>query len=98
MKAVKAAKRQKLLMLKLMQPAGNGVRLMLKPSKVQGMKMQQICGLADNELQIAAMIKEPVDGYNVEWGGDTRMVITSKADLLQMQRLQKSAQSLATHR
>ena len=49
-KELKVAKREELLMLRLMQAAGNGVRLMLKPTKVQGVKMQEICGLADNEL------------------------------------------------
>jgi hypothetical protein len=92
------AKREELLMLRLMQAAGNGVRLMLKPTKVQGMKMQEICGLADNELQVSAMIKKLVYGYSVEWAGGTRLVITSKADLLQRQKLQRSAQSLADHR
>ena len=85
------AEREELLMLRLTQAAGNEVRLMLKPAKVQGMKMQQICGLADNELQIAALIRKLVYGYSVEWGSDTRMGITGKADLLQKQRLQKSA-------
>jgi hypothetical protein len=46
--------------------AGNGVRLMLKPTKVQGMKMQEICGLADKELKVEAMIKRLVQGYSVE--------------------------------
>ena len=98
MKKTKVAKREELLMLRLMQAAGNGARLMLKPAKVQGMKMQQICGLASNELQIGAMTTKLVYGYGVGWVGDTRMVITGKAGLLQKQRLQKSAQSLATHR
>ena len=88
---MKVAKREELLMPRLMQAAGNRVRLMLKPTKVQGMKMQQICGLADNELQIATTIKKLVYGYSVEWDDDTRMVNTGKADLLQKQRLQKSA-------
>jgi hypothetical protein len=82
----------------LMQAAGNGVRLMLKPTKVQGMKMQEICGLADNVLQVSAMIKKLVYGYSVEWAGGTREVKTGKADLLQRQKLQRSAQSLADHR
>ena len=77
-KEMKVAKREELLMLRLMQAAGNGVRLMLKPAKVQGMKMQQICGLADNELQLAATIKKLVYGYSMEWGGVTRMVITGR--------------------
>ena len=50
-------------------------------------------GLADNELHLAAMIKKLVYDYSVEWAGGTRMVTTGKADLLQ-----RSAQSLATHR
>ena len=97
-KEMKVAKREELLMLRLMQAAGNGVRLMLKPTKVQGMKMQEICGLADNGLQITAMMKKLVYGYSVEWAGATRVVATGKADLLQRQKLQRSAQSLADHR
>jgi len=97
-KEMKVAKREELLMIRLMQAAVNGVRLMLKPTKVQGMKMQEICGLADNVLQISAMIKKLVYGYSVEWAGGTREVKTGKADLLQRQKLQRSAQSLADHR
>ena len=97
-KDLKVATREELLMLRLMQAAGNGVRLMLKPAKVQGVKVQEICGLADNELQVSATIKKLVYGYNMEWAGDTRVVVTSKADLLQKQRLQRRAQSLATQR
>ena len=97
-KELKVAKREELLMLRLMQAAGNGVRLMLKPTKVQGMKMQEICGLADKELKVAAMMKKLVHGYSVEWAGGTRLVVTGKADLLQRQKLQRSAQSLADHR
>ena len=44
------------------------------------------------------MIDKLVYGYSVKWAGDTRMVITGKVDLLQRQKLQRSAQSLATHR
>ena len=33
-KAMKVAKREELLMLRVMQAAGNGTRLMLKPTKV----------------------------------------------------------------
>ena len=83
--------------MRLMQAAGNGIRMMLKPTRVQGVKMQEICGLADNELHISAMIKKPVYGYSVEWTGETRVVITSKTHLLQRQKLQRSAQSLTTH-
>ena len=97
-KELKVAKREELLMLRLMQAAGNGVRLMLKPSKVQGMRMQEICGLADRELKVEAMIKKLVHGYSIEWAGGTRLVVTSKADQLQRQKLRRSAQSLADHR
>ena len=97
-KEMKMAKREELLMLRLMQAAGNGVSLMLKPVKVQGMKMQHICGLTDNGLQLAATIMKLVYGDSVEWDGVTRLVVTGKADLVQKQRLQKSARSLATHR
>ena len=97
-KELKVAKREELLMLRLMQAAGNGVRLMLKPTKVQGMRMQEICGLADRELKVEAMIKKLVHGYSIEWAGGTRLVVTSKADQLQRQKLRRSAQSLADHR
>ena len=40
---LKVSKGEGLLMLRLMKAAGNGVRLMLKPRKVKGMKMQEIC-------------------------------------------------------
>jgi hypothetical protein len=98
LKELKVAQKEELLMLRLMQVAGNGIRLMLKPTKVQGVKVQEICGLTDNELQVSVMIKELVYGYSVEWAGDTRVMITGKADLLQKQKLQRSAQSLATHK
>jgi hypothetical protein len=54
-------------MLRLVEAAGNGVRLMLKPKKVKGMKMQEICGLAENENLMWAMEKKLVYGYSVEW-------------------------------
>ena len=54
--------------------------------------------MTDNELQISAIIKKLVYGNSVECAGDTRVVITGNADLQQRQKLQRSAQSLATHR
>ena len=44
------------------------------------------------------MIKKLVYGYSVQWAGEIRMVITGNADLLQRQKLQRSPESLATHR
>ena len=45
-KELKVVKREELVMLRLMKAANRGIRLMLKPIKVQGMEMQEICGLA----------------------------------------------------
>ena len=50
MKELKVSKREELLMPRLMKATGSGTRLMLKPTEVQGTKMQEIYGLAENEL------------------------------------------------
>ena len=69
-------------MVRLMKVAGTNIKLMLRPRRVGGMKMQMITGLADSDTKIQQMIKRLRGGIKLEWEGQDRLLITGQTDLL----------------
>ena len=89
------SKMEELLMLRLMEAAGNGVRLMPKPREAEGMKIQEICGLDANENLTYGILVHGVD-WSFQVGGHRQG--RPVADLLQKQKLQRSEQSLVVYK
>ena len=61
-----------------------GIKLMLRPEWVDGVKLQAICGLGARtaQMMLSAIKKLANTGYSIEWKGEQRLVKTGKSDLL----------------
>lgn len=87
-------KREERMMVRLMEAAGTGIKLMLKPRWVGGMKMQMITGLADTPEKIQCMIKRLRCGIKLQWQGEDRLMVTGKTDLLRAEQNSRSRSRL----
>ena len=87
-------KREERMMVRLMQAAGTGIKLMLRPRRVGGMKMQMITGIADSDTKVQQMIKRLRGGIKLQWEGEDRLMITGKTDLLRTEQNSRSRSKL----
>ena len=81
---VDVRKREELQMVRLMAKLGDGIKLMLRPEWVDGVKLQMICGMGvKSTLVMKSKIMTLMDGgVYIEWKGEQRLLQTGKTDLL----------------
>lgn len=86
-------KREELQMVRLMAAVGKeegkeGIKMMLRPEWIDGVKLQMIWGLGAKTAQVmrCAIEKLANTGYSIEWKGEQRMMKTGKSDLLLMEK------------
>ena len=95
---VDVRKREEMQMVRLMAKLGIGIKLMLRPEWVDGVKLQMICGLGpvEKKMAIPHAIKQLREGVNIEWKGEQRLLKTGKTDLLLVEKQEWSKKSGAS--